>query len=274
VNTLDEALSEEMTLPISEEETQLLTKMGLTRSQAYLYLALLKIGKANAATLSRQTKTPRTEIYRILNELQEIGLVEKQLLVPYVYHAIPLKFGAHALMTKKIREYEETQKKIKELLLKIEENKEPSDETEPQIIINKGKQRLLQILKKEQNEAKISVDFISTKRRFAQLVGHGYNGWVECLNRGVNHRGILDAGFETGVPHNVRALLKNPNIEMRALEKASKTNYAIYDNKEVVFNYTPLKPLKEAMTIWTNHPSLITIFKEHFETLWEAAVKI
>jgi sugar-specific transcriptional regulator TrmB len=259
---------------ISEEDVQLLTRTGLTQSQAYLYLALLKKGKTNAATLSRQTKTPRTETYRILNELQEIGLVEKQLLVPYVYQAIPLKFAAQALMIKKIKEYKETQKKINELLLKIEETEETHHETEPKIIINKGKQRLLQLLKTGQDNAKNSIDFISTTKRWCQLVGYGCDGWKEALNRGIIHRGILEeTECETDFPDNAKELLKKPNIEIRVLKKASKTNYAIYDNKEVAFNYTPLKPLREAMTIWTNHPSLIAIFKEHFETLWEAAVK-
>lgn len=261
-------------LSISEEDIQLITRTGLTKSQAHLYLALLKKGKATATNLSRQTGTPRTETYRILNELQEIGLVEKQLLVPYVYQATPLKFGAQALMTTKFKEYKETQKKINQLLLKVEYSKGKPPEIEPKIIINKGKQRLLQLLKTEQDKAKISIEFISPTKRWTQLVEHAYADWEKNLKRGVIHRGILDTGCETVFPDSVKTLLKNPNIEMRRLKKASKTNYAIYDSKEVAFNYTPLKPMREATTLWTNHPSLLAIFKEHFETLWEAAVKI
>jgi hypothetical protein len=63
VNTLDEVLSEGMLLSISEEEIQLLTKMGLTRSQAYLYLTLLRIGKAKAAnSLTTNENSPNRNL--------------------------------------------------------------------------------------------------------------------------------------------------------------------------------------------------------------------
>jgi sugar-specific transcriptional regulator TrmB len=256
-------------LAIPAKDIQLLTKTGLTQSQAHLYLALLKKGKTNAACLSRQTGTPRTETYRILNELQEIGLVEKQLRVPYVYQAISIKDGAQSLLTKKFEEYKETRKKINELRLKIEET---PHETEPQIIISKGKQRLLQVLKTAMENVKLSIDVISTEKRWCQIVGYFYNDIKECLDNGVGYRGMLEETVcQTDFPDNLKNLLKNPNFDMKRLKKPSETNYAIFDSKEAVFNYTPLKSLREATTVWTNHPSLLTIFKEHFGTLWETA---
>lgn len=263
-------------MSIIGKDVQLLTRAGLTQSQAYLYLALLKKGKANAAILSRQTGTPRTETYRILNELQEIGLVEKQLCVPYVYQAVSIKSGTQVLLNKKFEEYKETRKKVNELILKIEETEETSYATEPQIIISKGKERRLQVLKTAMENAKRNIDVISTTKRWCQIVGYFYSGLEERLNKGVKYRAIFEeTACQTDIPDNLKDLLENPNIEIRRLKKPSETNYAIFDDEEVIWNYTPLETLREATTVCANHPSLLAVFKEHFETLWEtkAALK-
>jgi len=261
-------------LTIREEDVQLLTNTGLTNSQAHLYLTLLKNGREDAIALSKQTKTPRTETYRILNELQDIGLVEKQLAAPYKYEAVPIQIGTQVLLMRQLEEYNENRKKLDRLVRKFGKTEEAPQDTESRIVVNKGKYKLLQVLRTGQDHSQFSVDFISTTKRWMQIIEYCYNTWEESLNRGVHYRGILEElDSPINFPENARALLKKPNLEIRKVKNTSGKNYAIFDNKEVAFNYSPSKSLAESTTLWTNNPSMVTILKDHFETLWEAAGK-
>ena len=58
------------------ELKQKLNLLGLTDKQAEIYLLLLKGGLTTPLELSRQTTINRTTIYRILEELQKLNLIE------------------------------------------------------------------------------------------------------------------------------------------------------------------------------------------------------
>jgi len=75
----------------SDEEIELLTKLGLTSLQARVYLALDKIKIETAKGIANITEIDRANIYRILSSLQSIGLVEKKL-TPGQSFFLPLTF--------------------------------------------------------------------------------------------------------------------------------------------------------------------------------------
>ncbi len=227
------------------------------------------MGKEDAKVLSQQTRTPRTETYRILDELEEIGLVDKQLTAPYIYEAAPIQFGTQVLITKQLEEYNQNQKDLDRLIQKFDKIKEIPQEIEPKITINKGKHKLLQVLTTGQKHAQFNVDFISTTKRWMQIIEYCYDNWEESLNRGVHYRGILEElNAEINFPENARGLLRKPNLELKIVKNTFGENYAIFDNKEAAFNFTPSKSLADSSTIWTNHPTMVAILEEHFEALW------
>jgi sugar-specific transcriptional regulator TrmB len=87
---------------LSNDETiYLLMDLGLTCSQAKAYLALTVLKKAEAKKIARVSCIARQDIYRIMPELERIGLVEKLIATPVLYGAIPLYEGALKLHEKK-----------------------------------------------------------------------------------------------------------------------------------------------------------------------------
>ena len=99
-----------------KEETLLLTQVGFTKTQAKIYLTLLKLKEPDAKTLSKDSNVPKPEVYRTLDELQKMGLAEKQITKPIRYTATPLQLGLQILMAKKIQEYKKTELEIKKFL--------------------------------------------------------------------------------------------------------------------------------------------------------------
>lgn len=56
---------------------ELLTQIGLTQSQAKVYLALIQNGESTAPKVAELSKESRTNAYMILEKLESLGLIEK-----------------------------------------------------------------------------------------------------------------------------------------------------------------------------------------------------
>lgn len=54
-----------------------LTFLGLTEIESKVFLTLLQNGPQSELTLSRQTKVPRTTVYRVLENLNKKGILQK-----------------------------------------------------------------------------------------------------------------------------------------------------------------------------------------------------
>lgn len=247
-----------------------LERIGLTRSQAHLYLTLVRIGSSDALTISRQTKTPRTETYRILDELEEIGLVEKHLNVPYLYEATPVRFGTESLLIKKYEEYQHNRREIDKFLTTYEKSEKRQDAIQPKITVSKGKQKLLSILKHGIDNSLSKVVFVTPMKRWLHIYENCQDNIKKSLERGVRYRGLLEASDKDNHDlDNIPALQQRTHFELRIVRTISGKNFAVFDRREAAFNCSSGKSLNEAITLWTNHPNLVAIFEEHFETRWK-----
>lgn len=255
-----------------DADVKLLERTGLTRAQAHVYLTLVRIGSSNALTISRQTKTPRTETYRILDELEEIGLVEKHLDVPYLYEATPVRFGTESLLIRKYDEYQQNRRELDKFLASYEKSEKKQDAIQHKITVSKGKQKLLSVLKYGIDNALSAVDFVSPMKRWLHIYENCQNNIKKSLERGVTYRGLLETSDNGNHDlDNIPALQQRTHLELRIVRTISGKNFAVFDKREAAFNYSPGRSLNEAVTLWTNYPNLVAIFDEHFETLWKEA---
>ena len=92
-----------------------LKELGLTYTQAKVYIAAAKREQANAKDLCKDTGVPKQELYRILSELANIGLVEKQIGSPTQFNSIPFLNGVSTLIANKRNEIDELATKAKKL---------------------------------------------------------------------------------------------------------------------------------------------------------------
>jgi sugar-specific transcriptional regulator TrmB len=259
-----------------EEEAYLLTKLGFTQTQLKLYLTLLKMEKADARTLSKHASMPRPVVYRTLDELQKKGLVEKEITKPYTFRATPIQYGLQVLIVQKVEECRDIREKAKTFLRKMQDKEEDTlVDQEYKFIIVEGKERIIQRMKEQHDSAKRSVNILSTFRRWLQILDYCFENYVKALKRGVEYRVVIEKYIsEKGLPENVLNLMAEPNFELRFSSNSVKTNAAIFDGREVTFNFYPSKLLTESPIIWTNHLSFRTMFQKTFEDVWESALKL
>lgn len=77
---------------LSEETVRkVLRDFGLTDKETDVYIFLAKHGVMKGGEISKQTKTHKALIYRILKSLQSKGLVESTLEFPARFTAVPFE---------------------------------------------------------------------------------------------------------------------------------------------------------------------------------------
>jgi sugar-specific transcriptional regulator TrmB len=72
-----------------EDRTMELTRFGLTKLQAEVYVTLLRLDRSAAKDIARVCSIHRVEGYRILGELRRVGLIEQAFGSPAVFSAMP-----------------------------------------------------------------------------------------------------------------------------------------------------------------------------------------
>ena len=257
-----------------KEGDDFLTQLGLTKTQTKIYLTLLKIGGATAKTLSTKANAPRAIVYRTLDELQEIGVVEKEIAAPLKFKAVPLRFGLQVLMLRRLQQQKDLQEKAKEFLYSFKDYEEESlKEDDFKFIVIQSKERIIQRMTLQHENVQSRVEIISTWHRLLQILDCCFEYYERALERGVTYRVILEKPKEIfELSKNLRELMTFSNFKLRFSRKAVKTNMGIFDRKEATFNFYPSKSLKESPIIWTNHPSLLSMCKDHFNNVWKSAV--
>lgn len=87
------------------EGVEVLTGLGLSGRQARVYLALLRTGDARVQTVASWAGVHRQEMYRLLDELSALGLVERHLTAPFTFRATPIEQGIKLLLHQKTAQW-------------------------------------------------------------------------------------------------------------------------------------------------------------------------
>jgi sugar-specific transcriptional regulator TrmB len=259
-----------------EEDIRSLTQIGFTEAQAKLYLALLTIGKTDAKTLAKQANVPRQAAYRTLGELHEKGLVERIISLPQEYRAIPLRDGLAVMIRLKANEYTHIMENAKEFLYRYDTQQEQTaDDQKFSISIIEGRETIVKRSMYASNSAKQEICIFSTFARWTQTKMVLCETVDKALKRGVKYRVIMEnPNSDFFFSKEFKTVLTHPNYEIRLAVEKLKINASIFDYKEACFSFYPSKTLAETPMVWTNHPSLLIGFRDHFENLWGSSEKI
>jgi sugar-specific transcriptional regulator TrmB len=225
-------------LGFEEYHLETLIQLGLTPNQSKLYLSLLRNGNSAVRTLSKETSFARQEVYRILDELQEHGIVEKLIATPTEFRAIKV------------------QEAISKFLL-----------IPPKSLVNETREKMLE-------KAKTNVQLITTKKRFLQGISNFLEAYESLLKKNIETQVIVNTAGETNSleTNKLQNLKKYPNFSLRTTSQ-SKANILIVDKSEAIITLHPEVDLGASPVFWTNHPEFLAIFQDYFQDLWKKTAK-
>jgi len=267
---------------IEEETTHILNRLGLTSSQAKVYLTLLKLDKATAKTIANNSKVARQEVYRVLVELEDDSLVERIIAIPTEFKAISIENGLSFLIGERRKELSEIQNEANKLAPKIQsylKQRENKGETgqigKPEFVLIPETKALLLRIEKALDDTQKTVEAVYPKEWFLQVLFNLSDKFKKALEQGVKIRCLINEHLDSSswaVP--IQNIMENPLFKIRILSEKPKENFWIFDDKEVLVATSSIQEYKQFPVLCTTAKPLIGISKNYFNEMWKKAVKI
>jgi sugar-specific transcriptional regulator TrmB len=258
-----------------EEAVETLMALGLTLVQSKVYMVLATSNPLTIETLSKRAKVPRTDLYRVVKELEEKGLVERIIAAPVEFNAISLKEGINVLINRKNQENRELLEKAESVLQSYSEKASP-EYTDNKItkFILVPHTRVVGRIGKSIEAAQKTVDLVISWSRFAHGIFLYQQKLEKSWSRKVKWRFIIEKPEKGKMNLNpFDSLSKNPWCKVKCVSPPPKTIMGIYDQKEVFVIEQTAAGLSESPALWSNSKSLIALATSYFEKLWDTSTK-
>lgn len=263
----------------AEETADLFGTFGLSKTQAKVYMALNALGVATASEIAALSRIRREEVYRMMPELENRGIVSSRLEAPRKFAATEPKLALNILLKMKNEAIErETSKlyRIKDELTSrllntsfgiYEESSVEALSRQDNVDL-----RLTQMSKKARNQILIVGSLDDVKKIIKECNEAG--GSQVRIRTIVDADEILEQDAELGDADFSRHFLLpacrgDCRVELRQVDRRA-FDLTIVDGKEAVWGES--KAEMERKSFWTNDPVQVGILRRAFENLWQESV--
>ncbi len=254
---------------------------GLNKTKARIYIALNVLGAATAAEIASLSKIRREEVYRILPELEETGIITSKLDAPRRFMATDPVTSVELLVKAKTeamkRELDALKLKKDDLIYRLsntsfgvyEEN--TIEALARQDNVDK---RLSQMIKKARGTITLTTstdeleDILIAKSKEPPLEGQLEIRTIINKSDLADHP---DTSDYIDFLRRIRLLSSKANctVELRCVDK-TPFKVLIVDRKEAIWGES--KPGKmNSRFLWTNDPMHVGIMRRAFDSLWDEA---
>jgi sugar-specific transcriptional regulator TrmB len=257
-----------------ESEEEVLTSLGLTSSQARVYLALVHNGPSKVMLISQISRIHRAHLYQILRSLEEIAFVERKLGTG-IYVAIPLKEVAPILVKNKRQEISKLENEVNEIV-DCAPQRAPTLEDKPEIIVTSNKNHTLNKGQKYYENAKSQIELMHTWKRFLQLWQYYERTFEDAMARGVTIRQIVEFPKDASRAREFlkKKAFKNSLFELRFVSKTGG-NFVIVDKDMLLLSTSQEKEnLGETPFLFSNYKGLLGLMQSYFLSSWKTACSL
>ena len=263
-------------LQLEEKATQTLVNLGLTVLQAKVYIALVKSGTSTGRTTAKAAKVASQDVYRILTDLHERGLIEKIISKPNKHRPLPLKEGLQMLFQQRNKQTEELKRAAFEMSKNFLSSNILEDKNETcDFVMISNKEPFENRLKGMWETAQTSVDLMNEFQE--ELTEHEkiYELEIKALNKGVKIRDtLIKTQNGTKTSKSFLALLKRkPEFQARYLHCTLPAKLIIKDNKEVLISTSTKANTLAQPFLWSNNLILIQVIQQWYDIMWEKSSK-
>jgi sugar-specific transcriptional regulator TrmB len=256
-------------LTMKETLAEELTQLGLTPTEAQIYLALVQNGAMGASAVAAATGLARTAVYPTLGALVDKGLVDAGEGYGSRFSPVPAEQVLPHLMAADkaaLDHREQLTTKVIERISSLEEQPDAAPDELIQVI--RSPRAVAERFDRLQLEAERSIDaFVKGPPVF----GDPSNPIQEkAQRRGVHYRGLYEGGLlqESAMKARVLNWMENGE-ESRVFPGELPQKLVIFDSKIVLM---PLvRPGETTKTVIIRHPELAQTLALAFQYLWDRA---
>jgi|Deesub1362A_J573_1020465.scaffolds.fasta_scaffold01586_7 sugar-specific transcriptional regulator TrmB len=259
-------------------------EFGLSLYQAKVLAALIQYGEAKASDISQLSGVPRAKVYFILDQLVNLGLVDKKLERPIRYKSKSPEDVVERLKYNIGIEYKNRLKKIEgiecEFIDLLKELYKPSEIESKELI------KVIRVGEPSERETRLmylgaekEIDILSKVFEYYHRVRKEL---IDALDRDVEIRIILlGKEFLSGYSKKVQEeILKSLKKDVKAKIRLSKTvlplrgtiidpSYEYKTGKAIFVVEDPKTPLYLRDAAITENPSLVAGMKKYFDLIWK-----
>jgi sugar-specific transcriptional regulator TrmB len=253
----------------TDEDISILNELGLTFSQAKIYLSLAKTNSLTAQEIAAISKVSRPDVYRILTQLQETGLTQKIISKPVEFQAIPIDECITTLMNNRIQKTTELKHKAKKLILnfKQQEIHEQSHEKN-QFVLLPHKRGVHANAEKMLHNVQNCVCFLIEPRRFFSWAASYMSLFQEVLLRKVDCRLITSQFDEKSYSEQLKTLMQHSNFTLKIIPELPKAIFSLWDKKTALIVTSHIGSQSQTPTLWSNNNNIVSLCQDYFEHLW------
>ena len=222
----------------------------------------------NAKKVSDQSKTPRQDTYRILNELFTLGLTEKLLNKPVEFRAIPLYEGLNLLLERRNEATQELKKESLRIISSSNSTCLKEAEQENKLILISSKETILTEAKNLLTAVQKSLYVLSPPQNLVPWVFAQKELFEEISRRKVKVRFVTMKTKNDDLPKLLKISSENKNFEIKLVPVAPKVSFGIYDKKSVIFELSAREGFLKSQVIVSDNPCLVELALLAFESVW------
>jgi sugar-specific transcriptional regulator TrmB len=258
-----------------EEYMSTLTELGLSIIQAKIYLSLAKSSNLKAHEISSISGVARPDVYRVLSQLEEAGLVERIISKPEEFAALPFEQCVSNLIQRRMLKTLELQKKVYILTQDFKQNNTDEKLNEKfQLILLPSKDVVYAKCLKMLEEVQMTMEFLCLTRRMISWLSIYQSQFEAALDRKVKCKVIMPKPKpELDIWKPIKTLKDHPNFNLKYIQKDPKFAFSVWDNKEMLITTVPIDSPTPATTLWSNNSGIVDLCHEHFECIWIKAEK-
>jgi sugar-specific transcriptional regulator TrmB len=248
---------------MSAKGLELLLGLGLTTSEAKVYLALINQGPTSAERIAQITKIARERVYMLMPILRKKGLVEEIIASPKLFEAISMDIGLKILINVEKEKMKAHQEMAQEILENTAAMPQRLDNDFKISLIPQGQMVPLSITKASE-DARESINLIVKERNME------YN--LQRFPEKVPYRKIVAKGVVVRIitdlePKSTELLDSLKGTHVRTMQEIG-LGLSIIDSRKVFMRLCNDQKWDECQMVYMENTAIANIFGKYFDNMW------
>jgi sugar-specific transcriptional regulator TrmB len=249
-----------------------LTDFGLDERAARVYFHLSRLGPSTASDVAQATDVGRTEVYRVMDDLESAGFVETTLERPRKFVPRPVEDVLEQRLEEEQRRLEELEQTRKSLADRWPQAEDRHAARKERFSVHQGRSQIRGVLERMVETAEDEVLVLAPPRGLARLDQMGVlEGFADRAAEGVDFRALTEVGESSEA---IETIAREGSI--RHVDLPGYAQLVIVDTAEIAL-FVSLDPLVSTegsgeTVLWLNAKDFIMAQKALFDTLWSTGL--
>lgn len=258
----------------------MLQKLGLSKNEIRVYIFLARSKERKASEISEALSLHRTETYRILRDLEKIGLVSSVFEKPLKFIATSFEQAIGTLIEAKklkIRQLEKNKAQLIKIWMSLpkpevkQERKEVFQILEGEEQITLKANEIVQVARRE-------IDIFATEEDISRLYHSGFIDRLEKFARKSNARLLTNDSPKSRFFVNK---LDMPNVRYVRPDAKEISTFILADQEQLLFTirktnkgHSENGKRGKIAALWTNYDTFVKTLSRLFLELWKTEKKL